>query len=375
MNSQQNPHVIFRSFLDEVNNVFIDRRAEIEVIGTALVAEENCVLVGPPGTAKSLLAETFAKAMKDKYFEYLISRYTTPDELLGHFSLKQLKDNDMYVRKFENKLPDCTVAFLDEVFKASSALLNSLLTILNERKVDLGNGVRIKTPLSMVIGASNEYPFNEESLGALWDRWLFRRHVSLLKKPKDIIRLMTDQHIGKTNAVLCKDTLLFLREKRDKVSLDLIHEELEELIDFLRNKEIVVSDRRWRKVTKVVQARAIMDGRSVAKPKDLKILSEVLWNKPEQRDDIVGFLTTLCSGDVLAVMALHDAAKEMLENTDVSTMTTLQSGQASRNMKRILSEAKEYSANNDPEIDEYIDRIDDYTCDLLRKISNALDGS
>ncbi len=369
-----NAHQNYRTFLNEMNNAFIDRTAEVEILGTALVAEENAVLVGPPGTGKSLLAEAFAKALQEKFFSYLITRYTTPDELLGHFSLKELKDNDQYVRQFENKLPDCSIAFLDEVFKASSALLNSLLTILNERKVDLGNGVRQKTPLKMVIGASNEYPFQDESLGALWDRWLFRKHVNPLRKPDHIIRLITDKELGNVLTKLDADDLVTLRQDRDNVDLSDVAESIIELHQFLLSKEIYVSPRRWRKVAKVIQSRSIMEGRSKATTKDMRILSDVLWNKPEQRDQIAGFLANLCSGELLEVMKLHDAACEIIDTTNLSEEIEQNLSSVARKNKLLQQIAKDAAAkeNGDPEISEYIAKINNYSAAFKKALRDAL---
>ena len=363
----QNPTAIeYRNFLSDVNDAFIDRAVEIEILGTALIAEENAVLVGPPGTGKSLLAETFAKALQEKYFSYLITRYTTPDEVLGHFSLKELKDNDAYVRQYQNKLPDVSIAFLDEVFKASSSLLNSLLTILNERKIDLGNGIRQKTPLRMVIGASNEYPFNDESLGALWDRWIFRKHVNGLDKPDQVIRLITDKDIGKIASQLDPQCVDALRQQRDQVDLTDVLDDIAKLHQFLKAKGIYISPRRWGKVAKVIKSRSVMAGRQKAKVEDMRILSEVLWNKPEQRDDITGFLAELCSSDLLAVIKLHDACIEVLEEFDVIDVMKreIENGgdlvifsRKKKVIENIHKDIMQYSHLAEPEIQRYIAKV------------------
>ena len=342
------------TLIDALDEVFVNRTTEIEMLATALVAEENAVLVGPPGTGKSLLANCFAEALNGNFFQYLITRFTTPDELLGHFSLKELKDNDEYVRKIANKLPDAQIAFLDECFKASSSLQNSLLTILNEREIDIGNGTRQKTSLEMVIGASNEYPIGKE-LAALWDRWLFRRHVSLSRKFSDVFRIMTDDTLGKCRVKFSMEDLEKIREDRKWVDINSVMDEIRQLHAFCKGNEIHVSDRRWRKVSKVIQSRAAMAGRKEATPKDLRILAEVLWNKPEQRDSLNGFLANLCSSELQEAMRLFDAAKEIVNKIDWDQANIPILQPANTKLKEIISSLTEIASRvSEPEIDQYL---------------------
>lgn len=363
MNAKNYPppqHLLsLHTLIDALDEVFVNRTIEIEMMATALVAEENVVLVGPAGTGKSMLSKCFAEAINGQFFQCLLGKFTKPDELLGHFSLKEMKDNDEYKRKLKNKLPDAQIGYLDECFKASTALQNSLLTILNEREVDLGNGTRVKANIEMVIGSSNEYPMEKE-LAALWDRWVFRRHTALCRKFSDIFRIMTDPNLGKCNAKLPMADLQKIRADRDLVDITSITDELRQLHAYCRQRELHVSDRRWAKVAKVIRSRAAMDGRKKATPKDLRILAEVLWNKPEQRDELNGFLANLCSSELQEAMRLFDAAKEIVSKIDWDDVCIPTLQPANKKVKEIITQLAELEAkSSEPEIATYLSEVKD----------------
>src|SRR5262245_10166199 len=163
----------------ELALALIERDEEIDLVLTALICQEHVLLVGPPGTAKSLLLDAVLGWMKGKKFTILFTKYTTPEECYGPISVAGLKE-DRYVRLPAGKLPEADGCFADEIFKASSAILNPLLRILNERVFDRGDGTLAPVPLKVCVAASNEWVQAQEGgkeLGAIFDRFLFRRSV------------------------------------------------------------------------------------------------------------------------------------------------------------------------------------------------------
>src|SRR5579883_1384266 len=150
---------------------FLGKDEVIRLLLVATIAGEHAVLIGPPGTAKSALIRTFARRMNARYFEYLLTRFTEPNEIFGPVDIAAFREG-RYERRVEGMLPDAEVVFLDEVFKSNSAILNALLTLLNERRYTSGGRV-VRCPLLSAFGASNEVP-SDETLEAVYDRFLLR---------------------------------------------------------------------------------------------------------------------------------------------------------------------------------------------------------
>ena len=367
-----------KTLKSELQNAFLERTDEIQILLTALVCQEPVLLVGDPGTAKSKLANAFAKALSGSYFPYLITRYTTPDEIIGHYSLKQLKDNDIQQRKIANKLADCKVGFLDEVIKGNSALQNALLTIMEERMVDIGEGKRIPIPLQLLVGASNEYPV-DGNLEAFWDRWTFRRHVNSCEEEDSFIRLMLHiDTIGKVNARLDLSILDQLRDDLKDVDLSDCVDILLSLKSFLKDKKIKVSDRRWVKAFKAVKAQAVMNGRLVAQPKDVRILTEMLWDKPHQRASLVGYIAEQIAGDELQAIKLRDCAKEIFDKA----MTPKRNGglnldlaiDCASELKKQIKEFEKLEQDNE-DILKYYNQVKSWRDELSRKVKRIANGT
>src|SRR5947209_3515407 len=179
----------------ELSAALIERDEEIDIVLTALVCNEHPLLVGPPGTAKSLLLDSLMRWTSGRRFTALLTKFTTPDELFGPISVAGLKE-DRYRRVTTGKMPEAHLVFLDEVFKASSAILNTLLRILNERVFENGDGTLVKVPLLLCVSASNEWPNAQEGgkeLQAVFDRYLFRRTVRPILSAAGRQRLLWDR--------------------------------------------------------------------------------------------------------------------------------------------------------------------------------------
>lgn len=274
-----------RSLREALLDGLVERDHAIRLALLAALAGEHLLLVGPPGTAKSVIARRVHLALADGgYFERLLTRFTVPEELFGPLSIKGLED-DRYERLTDSYLPTATVAFVDEVFKANSAILNALLTLLNEREFDNGTR-REKTPLVTVIGASNELAEGEE-LDALFDRFLLRLHVGPVSA--EGFRALLDLRGQSQPAIppelrLTAAELLAIREAADAVEVpnDVIAL-LVELRTFCAAEQIEVSDRRWRKLLKLMQVSALTNGRAKVSVWDAWLLQHCLWTEPDQR--------------------------------------------------------------------------------------------
>ncbi|MBN1110282.1 MAG: AAA family ATPase, partial [Methanomassiliicoccales archaeon] len=153
--------------MDQMGSQFVEREEEIAGALLAMLAGEHVLFIGPPGTAKSQLAKAMCERLEGgAFYYYLLTRFTSPEEVFGPLSLNSLQ-KDEFRRRTDGYLPQANIAFLDEIFKANSSILNSLLTILNERMFHNGNEV-MEVPILTVYGASNELPEQEEGLSALY---------------------------------------------------------------------------------------------------------------------------------------------------------------------------------------------------------------
>ncbi|QDE93710.1 ATPase [Myxococcus xanthus] len=263
----------------------VERDVPVRLALLAALAGEHLLLIGPPGTAKSLVARRLHLAFHPAtYFERLLTRFTVPEELFGPLSIKGLEE-DRYERLTEAYLPKASVAFLDEIFKANSAILNALLTLLNEREFDNGKR-RESTPLISVVGASNELPEGEE-LDALFDRFLLRCHVGPVSKAgfPSLLELRGDVVVELSRQLrLSDEDLAEVRQAATEVAVpDDVVALLADLRDWCTAEGIQVSDRRWRKVVKLLQTAALTNGRDRVSIWDCWLLQHCLWSEPEQR--------------------------------------------------------------------------------------------
>lgn len=277
-----------RKLRDALLTGLVERDLPVRLALIAALAGEHLLLVGPPGTAKSLIARRLHLAFaKSSYFERLLTRFTVPEELFGPLSIKGLEE-DRYERLTTAYLPTASIAFLDEIFKANSAILNSLLTLLNEREFDNGTR-RDRTPLIAVIGASNELPDSEE-LDALFDRFLLRLHVGAVSKDAfpSLIGLRGHAAPDVPESLKLTDAdVVAIQAEAEKVEVpDDVVALLCALRDWCGAESIPVSDRRWRKLVKLLQVSALTNGRETVSIWDCWLLQHCLWNTPEEREKV-----------------------------------------------------------------------------------------
>ena len=277
---------------------FLGKEEIIRLLFISAVAGEHLVMVGPPGTAKSALLRSFAQVIEAKYFDYLLTRFTEPNEIFGPVDIQAFR-NGSYRRRLEGMLPEAEVVFLDEIFKANSAILNSLLTLLNSRRFMHGNET-VRVPLISLYAASNEVPA-DEALSALFDRFLLRVRVDyldsyhfrgLLQKGIELEAKGMDPEAEPLRPVVTADDLRALQQGFGGL-LDFGEDFLatfKGLVFQIRSEGIGLSDRRIVKLLKLFAASAVFDGRSKVNDSDLFVLRHV-WNTPEQEEilqEIVG---------------------------------------------------------------------------------------
>jgi MoxR-like ATPase len=277
----------FRSARAELAAALIEREAEIDTALAALVAGEHLLLVGPPGCGKSLLLDTLTAWCGGRCFSMLLTKFSTPEEVFGPVSLAGLKE-DRYVRVTAGKLPEADFAFLDEIFKASSAILNTLLRVLNERQFDRGDGTLSPVPLKLCVAASNEWPSPENGgreLGALFDRFTLRRAARPIGSAAGRKRLLWGgDHTPALSTSLAASELAAARAgaKAIPVSAD-ARDAAESILAQLAAEGIRPGDRRQFRAVGVAKAAAWLDGAAEVRPEHLEVWADVLWDDPAEQ--------------------------------------------------------------------------------------------
>jgi MoxR-like ATPase len=312
-----------------------------EIIAVALLGAlcgQNTFLYGPPGTAKSLISRRIACAFSQPiYFEYLMNRFSTPEDVFGPVSIKALKE-DQYTRKTDCYLPKAEFAFLDEIWKSSPAILNTLLTLINERIFRNGESIE-NAPLKALIAASNETPEANQGLEALYDRFIVRLMVGPIEQSENFDKLLrnkpTDAAIEVENYLLVKpEEWLEWREKLCAIELSsetltIVHLIRESLSKRFEELNVYVSDRRWQRAAMLMKAAAFFNGRSQTNHSDALLLRHCLWTKDENRIEVnlivdqavkdSGFDTGISLADIDAKKEILDKEihQELFHSTDI----------------------------------------------------------
>ena len=316
----------FKQLLGEMNRGIYEKETEISLSLLAALAGESIILLGPPGVAKSMVARQLKTAFRDaQSFEYLMSRFSTPDEIFGPVSIQKLKTSDTYERAVEGYLPTADVVFLDEIWKAGPAIQNTLLTVINEKIFRNGNR-EMHLPLKLLVAASNELPAKGEGLEALWDRFVIRIESRPIKLEKNFRAMLLESHadfsgstgglghadfadnadfsgsMGKSGSTDFSDLKITAEEYAEwaeKICKIGVKEEVLDAISAIRKslravnvdeaaerRNIYVSDRRWKNIVRLLRTSAFMQDREEVDICDLLPIYHCLWQEPEERDAI-----------------------------------------------------------------------------------------
>lgn len=310
----------FKLLLQEMNRGIYEKETEISLSLLAALAGESIILLGPPGVAKSMVARQLKTAFREaQSFEYLMSRFSTPDEIFGPVSIQKLKTSDTYERAVEGYLPTADVVFLDEIWKAGPAIQNTLLTVINEKIFRNGNR-EMHLPLKLLVAASNELPAKGEGLEALWDRFVIRiesrpikleknframllevkseeQRASEVKNEERGVKEQSSAAEGKANSnAITAEEYAGWTERIDKIGVKI---EVLDAISAIRKslravnvdeaaerRNIYVSDRRWKNIVRLLRTSAFMQDREEVDICDLLPIYHCLWQEPEERDAI-----------------------------------------------------------------------------------------
>lgn len=314
--------------LSQIKSKFVGKDEIIDLMGICLVGRENLFLLGPPGTAKSAMVREMSKALKGKTFEYLLTRFTEPNELFGPFDIRKLREGEL-VTNTEGMLPEATMIFLDELLNANSAILNSLLMVLNEKIFRRGRETK-KLPVLMIVGASNHLP-EDEALQALFDRFLIRVQcnnveVDLLTHVLDAGWKLEQKNEGELIGIQAEEVAQ-IQAMLPTVDLSATRKSYLELVMKLRNAGVAVSDRRAVKLQRLIAASALLSKRTKAIVSDLWVL-RYIWDTEEQMEVIASIVNGVVDNALEESEAHHpQASQKNLPDADeiykeVMSMTT-----------------------------------------------------
>lgn len=302
------------SLLQEgLNERYAERATEIDLGIKSLVAKQHFLQIGPPGTAKSMLAHDLSIAFDVPYMRKLLGKSTPPEEMFGPYDLAAIKESRFRRVTTDRSAQKAVIQFWDEIFKSSAAIRNTLLTILNERYYDHGDEF-YTVPLITVFAASNELPDDSEESGAFFDRFLVRRFVGYIKDPSEFVKMMrgSRSYIREQDAVMTHTDLLEAHAEAMQVTIPTAVEE--KILDLRTNLDlegIIASDRRWGDSQDIIRVNAWQEGRTKADESDIIPLQHVLWQDPTHIKPVLRAILAMASPVSHEVVDLTDQVDQI----------------------------------------------------------------
>ena len=298
---------------DALSSTFAERSSVIRAIARAFLAGEHVFILGEPGTGKSLLIRCFSQALGLSYWECLMGKFTTPEQLFGPLSIPGLQA-DRFTRAWKGYMPAFEVCFLDEVWKSNPGVLNSLLSITNER-IFHDDGKALPAALKTLVTASNELPEAESELAALYDRCVVRLETRYIVDD-DAFRTF----IASPTPTVPTVAIDFAAEQAATKAVTVPDDVFDALVTLsrrIRDAGLKVSDRKWKQVIGLIKASAHLEGRTVAELDDLECLEDCLWRVPEERTNVTRIIQEVANPSGARAVALLDQAKGLLAGLPV----------------------------------------------------------
>ena len=325
--------------LEFLNAGLYEKEEAIRLALLSAVAGESIFFLGPPGTAKSMISSRIHHAFKGtKYFEYLMNEFSTPDEIFGSVKLKGL-DEGIYEKNTTGYLPEAHMAFLDEIWKSGPAILNTLLTIINEKKFRNGTDVK-KVPLQILLAASNELPKEKAGLEALYDRFIIRTMVNPVSSENEKSFFDLCENSGKELVIheSMKPNLLTIEEVQtwsEKINGVILTDKIKDVVMEIRRglevknqekereekEKFYVSDRRWKKIIHLLKTSAFLCDRTEVDLMDMQLISYCIWNTPKQREEVKSIVKEIVQAHGLECTTAIDDIEEQIKifETDVDS--------------------------------------------------------
>jgi MoxR-like ATPase len=327
----------FMALEQELNKCFMERKEVIRGLLVATIARGNMLIISPPGAAKTSLAECLAKQLGGVFFSRLLTKVSAPEELFGPLSLKAL-ENDQYKRVTAGKLPEADIAVIDEVFKCNSAVLNTLLPIMNERVYFDDASTPKPIPLQVLVGLSNELPDGGTNgeLAALWNRFDLRYTIEYIKDEQNFASMLK---LGGTKPMttISLQELMMAQKQAEQVKIaDDIIRALVRLWAEFRTQGFIISDRRFRNCLRFLKAHAWLEGRDAVAEDDIAILAHMLWTEPEQIKPIKKIVLGFSNPLTVKANEIYDSAFELqgkLKDTPDGTERTALATEANHKLK------------------------------------------
>lgn len=360
----------------ELKAHFLEREEVIDLLLVMVLSQSHGVLFGPPGTGKSSLINALAKHFQKSNFTYQLNRFTKPEEIFGPFLPSSIMQG-VFERKLSGKMLDSELVYIDEIYKGSSSILNTMLQALEERTVDNGSGP-VKIPLEVCFGASNELP-EDGSLKALHDRFLVRYWVHYLKQP-DNIRAVFEVGPYTPQVIVSPQELTDLRQHAATVALppDTADSLLKIKVD-LEGESISGSDRRWNRIVRFLKFYAFYLGSNTVQDEHLDILPDLLWERPSDRNRIREAVIKHASPASTKAAVLAEEVSRILADLPSAPDPTDPQAKADwlpkahtadgqiQGLQQHLEKLKKKS--NSPKIDAFVNQVKAMRLDLVSKIT------